>query len=116
MSASEAGFLIAGLVTGFFIAVVFASNKWWELYTQSRRLEHEVRALKDEVTHLEQSVYPVRWDDENEVDQHITKDKLYKKYPDIVQSGQEVIRITTNDDIPDVEPGWRNKTGQGDET
>ena len=95
----------AGAATGFFIASVFASIKFWDLYQQNTaHLEH-IKELTWERDDMRSRVEPRQWDDEWSTPILVKErnEKLYDKYPELVEPGTEVIRIDDLDDIHDVD-------------
>ncbi len=119
------GFAI-GAVTAFFVGTIFFSVKYHELYEQLQESLNHNRQQAEAITDLKANQHQVIWDDERLP----TYREMTRQHPELVQPGQEIIRIDTLDDIPDynselikhvldtaiIPTGWRGKTGQGGET
>jgi len=110
MTFTETGFLVAGMAIGFFIAVVWASTKFWELHTRAEKLAHRVILLEQEISHYRQLASPFDWTDEGPMNMKVRR-QLYNKYEALIEPGTEVVRITEEGDMPDLPDGWREKVG-----
>lgn len=98
------GFAVGALV-GLFVATVFYAVKWNEEHNRAEIAERDLEEERREHNLLKMDHEPRAWLDSEDVAVKIAgKEKMYDKYPDLVQPGTEVIQIDDLEDIPDLVP------------
>lgn len=102
MSGSEFIFLFVGAAITLFIVAVIYSVHWKILMEKIVELKAEIYTLEETIRHLEQLVNPRDWVNASEIRiKKATKERLYDKYPDLVQPGNDIIVIKDDESIRD---------------
>ena len=91
-------FFFVGAGVSLFIVAVIYSVHWKLLTDQIANLEAIIYTHEETIVHLEQLVNPRDWVNASEIKiKKATKERLYDKYPELVQPGTDIIVITDED-------------------
>lgn len=93
----------AGLLIGLFVSTVFYAYQWNAEHDTMLEWKAIAEEYEETIKHLENIVHPQQWLNASDVAVNIaTKERLYDKYPDLVQPGSEVLIIDEEGDIPEM--------------
>ena len=98
MSGSEFIFLFIGAGICLFIVAVIYSVHWKILMEKIADRDAIIYNRDETIRHLEQLVDPINWVNASEIKiKKATKERLYDKYPELVQPGSDIIIIADED-------------------
>ncbi len=89
--------IVIGAFISFLITTVIAAPRFWSQHEWAKEANTIIRDQAETITDLESRLVPTKWD---EPPPH---EELQQRHPTLITEGQEVIRIDTLDDLPDVE-------------